>query len=197
MRNGFAIPIAWPETYCKQPAAWYGNLIHILGFGENYYYKVGHAALVLIDSTGNCFYFDFGRYHAPWGFGRARDSITDHELSIDTKALISEKKILNFNNILTEIHAKKACHGTGKTVASYVTIDFDFAYKKAKQLQLDSPLEYGPFIWKGTNCSRFVRTVILAGKLSFLNHLKLFFPWSLTPTPMTNVNCFTAKTTIT
>ena len=65
--TGFAIAIAWPETWCKQSGAWWDNFLNWLGISKNNYFKVGHAALVLIDDkTNKCHYFDFGRYHTPF-----------------------------------------------------------------------------------------------------------------------------------
>ena len=69
--SGFAIAVAWPETYCKQAGSWYDGILFSLGFSQHHYYKVGHAALVLINSEDNqCFYYDFGRYHALYHYGR-------------------------------------------------------------------------------------------------------------------------------
>ncbi len=55
-------------------------------------------------------------------------------------------------------------------------------------MQESSPLPYGPFIWNGTNCSRFVRTVILAGKPSLKNYFRLGFLNPVSPTPRGNTN---------
>ena len=64
--NGFAIALAWPETQCKEAVAWYDGLMRMININKNGYYKVGHAAIVLVeDISGRCHYFDFGRYHAP------------------------------------------------------------------------------------------------------------------------------------
>ena len=90
MHSGFAIALAWPETFCKQTGAWYDRLLSAFGINQNGYYKVGHSALVLVDDeTGSCRYFDFGRYHAPPSFGRVRSQETDHELTLMIKARIS------------------------------------------------------------------------------------------------------------
>ena len=63
-KTGFAIAIAWPETYCKQSGGWYEPITQFLGINRNNYYRAGHAALVLIDiANTKCHYFDFGRYH--------------------------------------------------------------------------------------------------------------------------------------
>jgi len=38
--TGFAIALAFPDTYCKQAGAWYDNLLNWLGIANNNYYKV-------------------------------------------------------------------------------------------------------------------------------------------------------------
>lgn len=187
-KTGFIIPLAWPETYCKQAGAWYDGLMNTLGFAKDHYYKIGHAALVLVDrSTGNCHYFDFGRYHAPFGHGRVRNAETDHDLHIPIKAQINDNQILNFDKIIDFLENNEACHGTGAIKAKYCEIDFEIAFQKALEMQEQSPIIYGPFIWNGTNCSRFVRSVALAGKPSFQNWLRLFFPLTISPTPSWNI----------
>ena len=189
--TGFAIAIAWPQTYCKQPGSWYDPLTLRLGFNKNNYYRAGHAALVLIDTENKkCHYFDFGRYHAPFQHGRVRGSETDHELRMKTTALISadNTSVLNFREILSELQQNKACHGEGELNASYGQVDFQAAYNKAYQMQQASPIPYGPFRFRGSNCSRFVNTCILAGKPHWKSRLRLKYFVPLTPTPMNNVN---------
>lgn len=185
-----AIALAWPETLCKCPNSWYDGLMEILGVSKNHYYKVGHAAIVLVDPlTQICHYFDFGRYHAPYGFGRVRNSFTDHELIIETKSLIdSNGQLLNINEILHELNSKSVWHGKGNLHAATLDIQFNKAYNKARKIQERTFIKYGPFIWNGTNCSRFVRTVLVAGARSWQSKLLLKLPYTLTPTPITNLN---------
>lgn len=187
--NGFAIVIAWPETMCKQAGAWYDGLMNMLGISENNYYRAGHSAIVLVNSqTGYCHYFDFGRYHAPFGHGRVRDEETDHDLKIHTKATISNQGVVsNLNEILSELLNNPSCHGTGTMHASYCPVNFEKAFSTAKQMQEKSPWKYGPFIWNGTNCSRFVRTIALAGKPDWKTAIKIGFPSTISPTPKYNV----------
>ena len=53
--DGFAIALAWPETLCKQAGAWYDYLLYYAGINRKGYYKVGHAAVVLVDDeTQSC-----------------------------------------------------------------------------------------------------------------------------------------------
>ncbi len=194
--DGFAIALAWPQTFCKQPDSWYDPLMRILGFNRNYFYKAGHAALVLVEkSTGDCHYFDFGRYHAPFGFGRSRSGLTDHELSMKTKAQIGENGqcILNYEDILEELANRPACHGDGQLHAGYCHVQFQLAWQSATDFQARSPLPYGPFVAGGTNCSRFVCSVILAGKPPLLAATKLQFFVPFTPSPMSNVYALTHK----
>ena len=194
--TGFAIAIAWPETYCKQPGYWYDAITNFLGLSDNHYYKVGHAALVLVDpETRKCHYFDFGRYHSPFQHGRVRSEATDDGLKMKTSASISEdgRKIENLEEILTELQLNPECHGEGKIHASYGKINFHRSFSKAFYLQQKSPIPYGPFRYKGSNCSRFVNSALIAGKPSWWRLFKLKYLVPLTPTPLNNVNSFENK----
>lgn len=198
VKSGFAIALAWPDTYCKQAGAWYDGLMNFLGIAKNNYYKVGHAALVLVNGkTGDCHYYDFGRYHAPFGHGRVRNKETDFDVALNVKAQINkENQIENFDSILKIIFENPACHGTGKLYASYCSVAYASALEKANMMQFHSPHKYGPFEFSGTNCSRFVRTIILSGKPSLKYLLKLAFPITFSPTPITNVNALAFKSVV-
>jgi hypothetical protein len=189
MRNGIAIAIAWPETKCKQAGAWYDLPMKWLKINRDSYYKVGHAAVVLIDKENStCHYFDFGRYHAPVDHGRVRNSFTDHDLEMKTIPQFStDGSLLNFHDILNELYNNPSCHGDGALHASYTSVSFKKSFDKANQLQICSPLPYGPFIVNGTNCSRFVNSVILAGNPPLFHRFQLLFPKTLSPTPIGNV----------
>lgn len=189
MHNGIAIALAWPETLCKKAGAWYDVPLKWVGINKNNYYKVGHAAIVLIDSkTGACHYFDFGRYHAPYQHGRVRSAFTDHDLEMKTKAIVSEKgKLENYNEILFELFNNESCHGNGKLHASYCPINFEKAFQQANGMQNSSPIPYGPFLPNGTNCSRFVNTVLRSGEPNLLYRFVLAYPKTLSPTPIGNI----------
>lgn len=188
MNASFAINLAWPETKCKQAGAWYDPLMNLLGFAKNNYYKVGHSAIILVDKqTTECLYFDFGRYHAPLGYGRVRDKETDHELAMSTKAQIIGNELMNFEEILKEIYANKSNHGDGHIQGSYCKIDFEKAFKKAKKMQQQGSIKYGPFVWRGTNCSRFVQTISVAGSRNVLTKALLIIQPTISPSPIWNV----------
>jgi hypothetical protein len=159
--------------------------MRLVGFNQAYYYQVGHSAIVLIKtSTGSCHYFDFGRYHSPLGYGRVRDAETDPELSIEhlVQAALPDRQDLL--PVLEVLQQNSACHGSGVLMAACVPINFEAAYFVAKTYQQDSPLRYGPFIAGGTNCSRFVRKVLLAGTLSSKLWWQLQLPHHRYPTPL-------------
>jgi hypothetical protein len=188
------IALAWPETLCRQAGGWYDGLMRLTGFNRNYFYKAGHAALVLVEqSSGKCHYFDFGRYHSPYAHGRVRSADTDHDLEVKTLAIIEGNKILNFHDILQELQANVSCHGSGPLYGSYSRVNFRKAMEKALKMQESSPIIYGPFIKGGTNCSRFVSAVIRAGVPSLLRKTKILLNVPLTPTPLNNVKNLTSS----
>mgnify|MGYP000294821574 CR=1 FL=1 len=190
MRNGFAIALAWPETLCKRAGAWYDYPLHYLKISKKGYYKVGHAAVVLIDQDDpTCHYFDFGRYHAPHGHGRVRSVKTDHDLAINKKAIFSDdfQMLLNLKEILQELYNKPSTHGDGAIYGTIVKINFDQAFDFANNLQNQEFIPYGPFLQNGTNCSRFVSSVIQMGKPSINQRLKLKFSLTISPTPIWNL----------
>lgn len=194
--NGFAIALAWPETLCKQAGAWYDNLMHFVGINSRGYYRVGHAAIVLVDgNTGNCHYFDFGRYHAPHGHGRVRSTVTDHDLKIRTKAHFSHEMfgIENISDILSELQNNVSTHGTGRLLGSVIPINFNKAHRYAMHLNGMDYIPYGPFLQNGTNCSRFVNSVLYRGTNLLITKLLLKIPWMLTPTPMWNLRSTNSK----
>ncbi len=159
--------------------------MRFLGFNKEGYYQVGHSAIIIINpDTGKCHYFDFGRYHAPFGYGRVRDEVTDHELRMKTKARISSEGISNVEEVVEEIASNESSHGTGVCYASCIVVDFNKAFSRAKEMQAASPIAYGPFLFNGTNCSRFVRTIVVSGISSAGLKTRLAFPLSLSPTPL-------------
>lgn len=197
--TGFAIALAWPATLCKQPNSWYDTPLRWLGINKNWYYKAGHAALMLIDDREKkCYYFDFGRYHSPFNFGRVRSAVTDHDLAVKTIPRISDdgSRIENFREILDEIQHNKTCHGDGKLYASYCRINFELSLQKALRLQNLSPLPYGPFVRGGSNCSRFVNNAIVAGKPHWLQAFRLKYFVPLTPTTLNNINPLQNRTVL-
>ena len=184
MQKDFIITLAWPEGMVTAPGSWYDKIA-----STNGKYRVGHSAIVLISSeTKKSHYFDFGRYHTPQGYGRARDVETDEDLAVsDVK--IQDGEILNLEAILLELSKMKSTHGEGKMYASLIhNINFTNAFSAAKRIQEKGMLPYGPFIRKGSNCSRFVATVIQSSGLPLIKKLRFKYPFCLSPSPKRNVS---------
>ena len=185
MQKDFVIVLAWPEGMVAAAGGWYDKAL-----STNGQYRVGHSALILVNSTTNQLnYFDFGRYHSPFGFGRTRDLETDPDISLKSKPIISENSIVNIKEILFEISNLKATHGHGSVYASILkNIDFNKAYEKAKEIQNRGLISYGPVVLTGTNCSRFVATIMLASKPHWITRLRLKLPFCLFPSPKRNIS---------
>ena len=196
MFNGFAIVLAWPKTLCKQAGSWYDFPMHYLGISNKGYYNVGHSAVVLVDdTTQSCHYFDFGRYHAPHGYGRVRSAETDHDLRIELKAVYNniQTDIINLNEVLSNLYENPSTHGTGTIYGAITRIHFEEALTFPKQLQKKEFVRYGPFIPSGTNCSRFVSSTVQAGNPVLFQQIRLKFPLTISPTPMWNLRAIGSK----
>lgn len=184
MQNDFIITLAWPEGMVTASGAWYDKIL-----SKNGKYRVGHSAVVLINSeTNKSHYFDFGRYHTPQGFGRARDIETDGDLAL-IDAVIKNGTILNIEELLLTISKMKATHGEGRMYAALIKgANFQNAFSTAKNIQLEGMLPYGPFVMNGTNCSRFVARVIKSAIPSFIKKLRFKYPFCISPSPKRNVS---------
>jgi hypothetical protein len=190
MNRDAIIMLAWPETPAIQVGSWYEPVMKLLGFNKNGYYKAGHSALVLVNrSTTKLHYFDFGRYHTPVKHGRVRNQDTDPNLKITLKANFDAKnEIINLDKILIHLSRQKDFHGHGKMYASvYYGIDYNKAYRFAKEQQNKGTIPYGPFAYNGTNCSRFTSRVFRAGAGNLYKKFQSILPLSLTQTPLGNV----------
>ena len=183
MQKDFIITLAWPEVMVAGAGSWYDKFA-----SSNGKYRVGHSAIVLISSeTKKSHYFDFGRYHTPKGYGRVRDVETDTDLAI-SNSKIHNGEILNIKAILLELAQMKSTHGQGKMYASLLkNVNFGNAFSAAKRIQEKGMLPYGPFIKKGSNCARFVSTVIQSSGLPRIKKIRFKYPFCISPSPKRNV----------
>lgn len=183
--DGFLIALAWPETKCKQAGAWYDGLMKRTGFNKEGYYAVGHAALVLVDkSDSSCTYYDFGRYHSPYGHGRVRSAYTDHDLKMSVKADIQEGKLINLKSILEELYHNPSTHGDGTIYGKEVLVNLQDTQQYINEMLGRVFIPYGPFKSRGTNCSRFVNSALIAGHASLWIRFRLHLPWTVSPSPL-------------
>lgn len=184
MQKDHIIMLAWPEGYVRAAGAWYDKFFSINGK-----YRVGHSAAVLINSKeGKAYYFDFGRYHTPKGYGRVRDEETDPDLTLPNVNIKSDK-IVNLNDILVFLSKLKSTHGEGRLYASVLSdVAFFDAYNYAKKLQNKGMVKYGPFVYGGTNCSRFTASLAISSLPPFFKKIRLRFPFCISPSPKRNVS---------
>ena len=190
MKNkGTLIAVSWPQTPVLKEGKWYDGIMKTLGFLKNDFYEAGHASLVMVNHKEKEFlYLDFGRYHTPKKHGRVRDKFTDPDLTIYTKAIIEGNKIMNLEALFEELAGLKATHGEGGLIASEMyTKRYDRVFKKAKKIQKREAVKYGPFNIGGSNCSRFVTQSCRVSKFGPIKKFLVYFPYTVTPTPITNV----------
>ena len=185
MTEDFIIVLAWPEGLVAGAGSWYDRL-----FATNGKYRVGHSALVLVNSRSNQLeYFDFGRYHTPTDFGRVRDKETDPDVILKTLAIIKDNTIENIQAILLELAGLKATHGEGKMFASILrNVSFENGYKYAKVIQDKGAISYGPLTRRATNSSRFVSGVMREANSDRYTNLRLKYPFCLSPSPKRNIS---------
>ena len=147
--------------------------------------------MVLIENkTGNCAYFDFGRYITPSGMGRVRGAQTDFELAIPMKAHICNDGIIeNLSDILRWLSAHPdKTHGEGRLVASVCnSISYEKALEYVQNMQYKGSIPYGAFHKKGSNCARFVADTILAATHDEEIQKALRFNKKFTPSTVGNV----------
>ena len=186
-----ALVIAWPDKTARGDEQWMA-LLKQLGIVKNLNFRVGHAAIVLINRrTGLLAYYDFGRYVTPRGYGRARSATSDPRLSLSTRAQVDDRgHIENLRAILTELHQKEsATHGGGRLFFSVANgLSFRRATQIAQDIVNQGPIKYGAIAHGNNSCSRFVAQVLLSGwEITNPLRRRVKFPESLKPSPMSNV----------
>src|SRR5690606_37868714 len=125
----FAIILTWPDATIRGDEKWM-MFFKKIGLVKNLNFKVGHTGIVIINSqNGEMLFYDFGRYIAPRGYGRARSKFSDPLLDIALKADIQDNNITNIEEIICHFEElKPAMYGDGKLFYSIVKgINFEKA----------------------------------------------------------------------
>ncbi|MGB0863748.1 MAG: DUF6695 family protein [Saprospiraceae bacterium] len=186
---GRLLVMAWPEAVAKTDGNWYDIIFKIMN-NQSGFHKVGHAAIAVMNMiSGEINYFDFGRYLTKERAGRARSIETDPDVVIKIKGKIKNDKVENMEEILQFLAFHEPLHGSGALWATFPEeiVSVEETIKYVRQYQERGDIRYGPFIYKGSNCSRFVCDV---AKSIFKNEKRirhLNYPISCTPTPLGNV----------
>lgn len=190
MNNAFIICLAYPETVVRMSTEWFGPLLSYIGIGKKNYVRAGHAALVLVSKeSGILQYYDFGRYITPHSFGRVRSAQTDYELDFKLKAKIVGDTIENLDEILSFLATNpKLTHGEGNMLASVSdAINYDNALKSIRTFSEPVFVNYSAFKSGGTNCARFVTSVLIEGCNDFVVKKRLKQSQWFTPSTASNV----------
>lgn len=203
----YAIVLAWPDTTARGDHKWC-DVLKVAGLLKNKNFKVGHAAIILVEKNGNLHYFDFGRYVTPRGYGRARSKDTDPKLQLITKAKFAKTDVTIFENrkvykdsanqspfsnldeIINELESKKeATHGNGPLYFSFAdNVDFELGYSKAIDFVDKGSIIYSAFMPGNSNCSRFVESVLISGlPRSSTQRKKMIIHETIVSSPISNV----------
>jgi hypothetical protein len=190
-----ALVLAWPEVTARGDDRWY-LWLKKAGIFRNLNFKVGHAAIILIESaTGQALYYDFGRYITPRGYGRARGRQTDPKLTIQTVCQVQHDAlgmpmVTNLDALLAELESlNRYTHGDGHL---YCSLAGNLSFRKAR-LSADRQCEAGSVIYSAfasgnNNCSRFVEQVLVAGFPSdYSCRWNVDYPETFVASPISNV----------
>lgn len=187
----FALVLAWPDQTARGDEPWMA-LLKRVGIVKNLNFRVGHAAIILVQrSSGSLFYYDFGRYITPRGYGRARSAASDPRLALSCRAEFDGYgRINNLDTILAELHKKEyATHGGGRLFFSVADrLCYAAAARFALRMVEGGPVKYGALARGNNSCSRFVAQILLNGLQAGHSARKwIGFPETIKPSPMSNV----------
>jgi len=190
-QHDFALILAWPETTIRGDEKWM-MVFRKIGWVKNLNFKVGHTGIVLVDGKcGELHYYDFGRYIAPRGLGRARSRDSDPRLRLRTIARFdpSNDQIQNLNEICEELEILKGPFQThGKL---YFSISEKISFKRAKQyadqiVRMGSTL-YGAFAPGNNNCSRFITRLLTNATQQYHRFHGIRLPETIKSSPLSNL----------
>lgn len=187
--NDYAIILTWPDATIRGDEKWM-MFFKKIGLVKNLNFKVGHTGVVLVNHLdGSMYFYDFGRYITPRGYGRARSQFSDPLLEIKTKARFVEGKIDNILEIVEEFETMKpAMYGEGKLYFSIVGgIDFHKAKAYGDACVLEGTYPYGAVARNNNNCSRFITRMLMksAERYHFWHYLNL--PETIKSSPVSNL----------
>ena len=170
----FILIITWPYGLVNAANSWYDFFLSDKGN-----YEFGHTALILVNSKdGTNHYFDYGRFENFNDLGRIRNSISDEKLEIKSRAVIINGDIINKDEIFQEINnnpSAKSLFLNSSHQKMYCSIINNINFKESYQFAISmmkNKYEYGPFIYNGLTCGRFVYRIVNKSNASFLDKLK-------------------------
>ena len=185
----FAIILTWPDATIRGDEKWM-MFFKKIGLVKNLNFKVGHTGIVIINhQNGEMLFYDFGRYIAPRGYGRARSKFSDPLLDIILKAEIQDDRIQNLEELIKLFEdLKPAMYGDGKLFFSVVKgINFDKAKAYGDACVEQGTYPYGAVAKNNNNCSRFITRMLMKScpKYHFWHYINI--PETIKCSPVSNL----------
>lgn len=184
-----AIILTWPDATIRGDEKWM-MFFKKIGIVKNLNFKVGHTGVVIINhGTGEMYFYDFGRYITPRGYGRARSHFSDPLLEIKLKANLLNDEIQNLKEIIEHFeHLKPAMYGEGKLFFSIVKdINFSLAKAYGDQCVEEGTYPYGAVAHDNNNCSRFITRMLIKSSEKFHIWHKINLPETIKSSPVSNL----------
>lgn len=189
MYKDFAIILTWPDATIRGDEKWM-MFFKKIGIVKNLNFKVGHTGVVIVNhQDGSMFFYDFGRYIAPRGYGRARSKDSDPLLDIRIKADIKEAKITNVQEIIEVFEElKPAMYGDGDLYFSIVDgINFQQAKAYGDACVEQGTYPYGAVAKNNNNCSRFITRMLMKSSPRFHFWHSINLPETIKCSPVSNL----------
>ncbi|GHE28248.1 DUF6695 family protein [Sphingobacterium griseoflavum] len=187
--DDLALILTWPDATIRGDEKWM-MFFKKIGFVKNLNFKVGHTGIVIIKrGTGEMLFYDFGRYIAPRGYGRARSKFSDPRLEIKFKAKFDKDGISNLTDLVSQLDLlKQAMYGEGILYFSIARgINFEQAKAYGDDCVHQGTYPYGAVAKNNNNCSRFItRMLMRSSKVYSWNH-SINFPETIKASPISNV----------
>lgn len=172
-KGGFGIIFAFPDYEIKGYGGenFWKQVSRTIHGGEKTgsWGKLGHGGVILIDSLGNTYLFEFGRYGTPQGWGKVVQKNLGKIAKIETRPgkLYGTREVLtNAKQVCTIAKAKTEGEGPKlKMKAAVVKLtNFKAAYDFAKDNGKNRQYEEIDF-WEGgpANCGTYANDTLLAG----------------------------------
>lgn len=185
----FAIILTWPNATIRGDEKWM-MFFKKLGVVKNLNFMVGHTGIVIVSRrSGEMLYYDFGRYIAPRGYGRARSKFSDPLLEIDVKAKFEDGRVTNLIEIV-EGFEKIKCYMYGKGILFFSVADginFELAKKYGDECVMKGTYPYGAVAKNNNNCSRFIARMLMKSSRRFSYWHGINLPETIKASPISNV----------
>lgn len=187
--NDLAIILTWPDATIRGDERWM-MFFKKIGIVKNLNFKVGHTGIVIIKrDTGEMLFYDFGRYIAPRGYGRARSKFSDPRLEIGLKAQFDGHKIANLQEVISTFEdLKGAMYGEGILYFSIARgLNFELAKAYGDDCVHQGTFPYGAVAKNNNNCSRFITRMLMKSSLVYGWNHSINFPETIKASPISNV----------